>query len=363
MKSPVYQELLTVMQSRKGPYAGLDIPEFYALVEELFTPEEAAVNNVLARRPETLEPIAERLKRDPEGLLPLLDAMAQKGLCATFVSHDKRVYQGLPFMPGIFEYQFIAGGDSARCRKLARLIHEYKNAYEAARGLEKITFPVTRVIPVDRTIDAGNQIHTYDQVATYIQKYDSIGVGTCYCRHAARLRGEDVHDMPMEVCMWFGPAADYMIERIGGRKVTKAQALALLDQSEEAGLIHMSRNTTEEIEFLCNCDRWHCEVVGNVLKQPKPGWVFNSGYQPRFDPARCVACETCIDRCPPEALAMGDDQLPVADMDRCFGCAVCATGCPETAIVMEAKPGFPSPPQHVKELAAALKASHHQHSA
>lgn len=74
------------------------------------------------------------------------------------------------------------------------------------------------------------------------------------------------------------------------------------------------------------------------------------------------ACEVCIDRCPPEALAMGDDQLPVADMDRCFGCAICAAGCPETAIVMEAKPGFPSPLQGVKELVAALKASRPQPS-
>ena len=362
MKPPVYQELLTVMQSRKGPYAGLDIPEFYDLVEVLFTPEEAAVNNILAKQPETLEQIAGRLKRDPKGLLPLLEAMAGKGLCATFIRDGQRVFKGVPFMPGIFEYQFIAGSDSAHYRQLARLIHDYKKAYDAVKGLEKITFPVTRVIPVDKTIDAGNQIHTYDQVATYIQKYDSIGVGTCYCRHAARLRGEDIHDMSMEVCMWFGHAADYMVERIGGRKVTKAEALVLLDQSEKAGLIHMSRNTSEEIEFLCNCDRWHCEVVTHVLKQPKPGRVFNSGYQPRFDPARCVACETCIDRCPPEALTMGGDQLPTVNMDRCFGCAVCATGCPEAAISMVAKSGFPSPPANVKDLVAALKASHTQQS-
>ena len=41
MKPKVYQELLTVMQSRRGPYAGLDIPEFFELVETLFSPEEA----------------------------------------------------------------------------------------------------------------------------------------------------------------------------------------------------------------------------------------------------------------------------------------------------------------------------------
>jgi len=357
MEPKVYEELLKVMQSRRGPYAGLNIPEFFDLVMELFTPEEAEINNLLSKKPETLSHIAQKTQRDPKELESILEAMADKGLCATFEKGGERVYQGLPFMPGILEYQFLSGRDTDRDRKLAQLIHDYKTAYVAARGVEKITFPTTRVIPVDKTIDAGNRIHTYDQVATYIQKYDSIGVGSCYCRHAAKLRGEDTHDMPMEVCMWFGDAADYMMERIGGRKVTKAEALALLDRAEDAGLIHMSRNTTEDIVFLCNCDRWHCEVVAHVLQQPKPGRVFNSGYQPKFDPDACAACETCVDRCPPEALSLGDNELPIVDLDRCFGCAVCAAGCPEGAIAMEAKPGFPAPPKDVRELIAGLKAS------
>jgi len=42
---------------------------------------------------------------------------------------------------------------------------------------------------------------------------------------------------------------------------------------KEAGLIHMSRNTTDEIDYTCNCDRWHCAVVGQILKQPRPGIV------------------------------------------------------------------------------------------
>lgn len=99
MKLPVYQELPTVMQSRRGPYAGLDIPEFYALVEELFTPEEAAVNNILARQPETLEQIALKSNCDPKGLLPFLEAMAGKGLCATFVIEDEHVFKASRSQP------------------------------------------------------------------------------------------------------------------------------------------------------------------------------------------------------------------------------------------------------------------------
>jgi electron transport complex protein RnfB len=355
MTTPVYTQLLEVMRRRGGPYAGLAIPEFFALVEALFTPEEAAVNNVLERKPAPAAEIAARLGRPEAEVTALLERMADKGLCTTFAAGGGRVYQGVPFMPGIFEYQFMPGWDTPRHRELARLIQAYKAAFRAAAGTSEVRFPVTRVITVDRSIEAGNAIHTYDQVASYIDKYAIIGVGTCYCRHAARLRGEDIHGMPLEVCLWFGAAAEYAVERLGGRRLSRAEAREVLDRCEAAGLLHMSRNTAEDIDFLCNCDRWHCEVVGEMLRQPRPGRVFNSGFAPRFDPERCAACGTCVERCPPAALSLGAAGVPEADPDRCFGCAVCATGCPEGAIAMEAKPGWPGPPATTRELAAALK--------
>ena len=124
-------------------------------------------------------------------------------------------------MPGIFEYQFLPGRSSEREKKIAELIHRYKAAYKAAKPPAPITYPVTRVIPVDRKISAGNTIHTYDQVQTYIDRYDTICVGTCFCRQAAFLKDESTHDMPMEVCFWFGKAGEFAVERPGGRRLTR----------------------------------------------------------------------------------------------------------------------------------------------
>ena len=357
MKSQVYKQMLEVMIKRGGPYAGMDIPEFYDLVEALFSPEEAEVNNALSRNPVTAADLASQTGRNQEQLAASMEKMADKGLCCTMLLEGKRHYQGVPFMPGLFEYQFMGGGVTERHQKIARLISSYKEAYNAAKGHQQTTFPLTRVIPVDKKIGVKNAIHTYDQVMTYIDKYDPICVGSCYCRHSAKLKGEDIHEMPTEVCMWFGKTGEFAIEKLGGRKVSKEEARKILDATEEVGLVHMSRNTTQDIEFMCNCDRWHCEVVKSVLRHPRPGLVFNSGFQPHFDPERCVACETCIDRCPPSALRMGENDLPVVDLNRCFGCAVCATGCQQEAIVMETKPNFPEPPKTIKELITALKAS------
>ena len=357
MESRVYKDMLDVMTKRGGPYAGMDIPEFYALVQELFTPEEAELNNALPRNPVTAAEIAKEKGKNEAEVTALLEGMANKGLCVAFHSEGKTYYQAAAFMPGIFEFQFMGGKATGREKKIAQLIHEYKQAYNVVKGHQRISFPLSRVISVDRKISVRNAVHTYDQVATYIDKYDPVCVGSCYCRHEAMLRGEDVHGMPIETCMWFGKRAEFAAERLGGRKVSKEEAMKILDRAEEAGLVHMSRNTTEEIDFLCNCDRWHCGVIQLVLKQPKPGLVFNSGFRPNFDPERCTGCEICVDRCPPGALQMSKENVPVVDLDRCFGCATCAAGCEQEAIVMEPKPGFPEPPKTMKDLVTALKAS------
>jgi Pyruvate/2-oxoacid:ferredoxin oxidoreductase delta subunit len=327
------------------------------MVEELFTPEEAEVNNAMPKGPATAKDIAKEMGRDTLEIEKILERMADKGLCMAVNLDETQYYQGSRFAIGILEYQFMPGGKTERDKKLAKLIHAYKEAYDAKMGPVTMTFPSTRVITVDRTIEAENTVHTYDQVQTYIDKYDPIAVGTCYCRHEAALLGEDTHGVPMEVCMYFGLAALFTIQRRNARKLTKDEAREILDKAEEAGLIHISMNTTGDIDFICNCDRWHCTILKLVLAQSKPESFLNSGFQPRVDPNICTSCETCIERCPSGARTMSESNLPEVDLDRCFGCAVCATGCPSEAIVMVNKPNFPKPPKDMEALSEAIKAS------
>jgi len=356
MSAKVYKELLEVMKKRRGNYAGADIPEFYAMVEELFTPEEAEINNAMPRGPVTAADLAKELEKDEEEVGKVLEGMANKGLCVAVKHEGTQFYNSAPFMPGIFEWQFMRGTTSERDKKIASLLHDYKTAYNSMTGPVEMTFPFTRVITVDKTVEVGNKVHTYDQVQSLIDKNDSIAVATCFCRHEAKLLGKDTHDMPMEVCMTFGPNAGFVVERLGGRILTKDEAREVIEKSEEAGLVHMTLNMTDEVNFMCNCDKWHCEPIQSVQKQARPALFFNSGFEPIFDEDECTACETCIDRCPPDALVLGDNDVPEVDLDRCFGCAVCATGCPADAVKMVAKPEFPAPPGNRKELGAALRA-------
>ena len=48
----------------------------------------------------------------------------------------------------------------------------------------------------------------------------------------------------------------------------------------------------------------------------------------------CTGCESCVDSCPEEAIAMNDD-IAVVDEDACNDCGTCVDACPVEAITLE----------------------------
>ena len=344
MSTDVYKELCTMMEKRGGMYPGADIPEFYPLVQELFTPEEAAVSIAIGLDFNPASSVAATMGKNEKEVSEMLEAMAYKGLCISADLGGTVYYGGPPFVPGIFEFQFMRGTKTERDKNLAKLIHAYKAAYRAAYPPQPPSFPQTRVITIDRAVKVDNVVHTYDQVAHYIEVSDPLAVCTCFCRHEAKLLDEkDDCKVPDESCMIFGTAAQFVIDRKIGRKITKEEALKILKATEDAGLVHAGINK-QNLDFLCNCCRCHCMILKTALASPKPGIALASGFKPAWDEDICTACETCIDRCPMAALKLGDENVPVVDLDRCIGCGVCATGCPIEAISLEVRPGTIVPP-------------------
>jgi Pyruvate/2-oxoacid:ferredoxin oxidoreductase delta subunit len=355
MADEIYKGLMDRFARRGGRYPGMDIPEFYELARELYTPEEASVATAMPKGFSTAEQLAEILSKGKAEVETILETMAVKGLCMSIPINGTESYTLPALVPGIFEYQFLRGTRTERDRKLARLIKRYREAVDAVAGIPKISFPATRVIPVDEKIEAGHKIHTYDQMSAYVESADPISVATCFCRHEAELIDpDDSCGKPNDVCMQFGIGARFAIDKGMGREVSKKEALEILNRSEEAGLVHCSVNR-QNIEFVCNCCADHCVILEVALAQPKPGLTLNSGFEPRLDPEGCNACEECVESCPATALAMSGDDIPLVDLDRCFGCGVCATTCPTEAISLIAKPGFPEPPLDQAALKQALK--------
>jgi Pyruvate/2-oxoacid:ferredoxin oxidoreductase delta subunit len=357
MVDEIYERLMDKFAKKGGRYPGMDIPEFYELASELFTPEEALVATAMPKGFSTAEQLAPTLDKSKEEVAATLETMTSKGLLLAISMNGTETYSLPPFVPGIFEYQFLRGTSTERDRKLAKLIRAYRQAINAVQGIPKISFPTTRVIPIDEKIEAGSTIHTYDQMSAHVESADPISVATCFCRHEAELIDpDDSCGAPNEVCMSFGIGARFIIERGMGREVSKQEALEILKKSEEAGLVHCSVNR-QQLDFVCNCCADHCEILEVALAQPKPGLALNSGFQPKLDPDACNACEECVETCPSTALAMSEEDVPQLDLDRCFGCGVCATTCPTEAFVLIAKEGFPEPPVDHQAFKEAFKAA------
>ena len=355
----VYDQLIDSLNSRGGSLPAIRCDELYALLTEIFTETEAEMFSGMPFVSSFPEEIAEGVGRSVEETLAILESMADKGLITTRERKGRRVYAAIPLIPGIFEFQLMKGGTSERDKKLARLFEDYfLVARKMPRGEGKLpTVPFSRVIPVEEEIKSGIEVYPYDILSEYVENTEQIAVSTCYCRHHGELTG-DPCDKPKEVCMSFGPGAQFIAERAFGRLVSKKEAREILDRSEEAGLIHCSSNTTDYIDFICNCCDCHCGIVKS-LKEQMRNFGSASNYTVEVDADSCSGCELCVDRCPMDALVMRDAVAERMD-ERCVGCGLCVSSCDMDALRMANRPERQDPPRNHRELMTSMMASMEQ---
>lgn len=203
-----------------------------------------------------------------------------------------------------------------------------------ARMFEKILpKPFTRVVPVGQSIEAGKQqILDADSVDKIIQESDTIAVTRCTCRVIAKKC-----DKPLEVCLQVGNAAKYTIDRGSGREVSKEEALRILRDAEQEGLVHVTMNKTHAGHFICNCCSCCCQAFPLLISEGL-NLCAPSRFQAEIDADACTACGTCEDRCYFNAIATtAHENQPVSQVvaEKCMGCGLCQITCPENAITMK----------------------------
>ncbi len=361
MTKSVYEKLADALGMRGGAMPAIKCQEFFALLEELFTPEEAELAIKMPITPFSAEAFAKEIVGgDLKEVKSFLEAMADKGTVFTVDRDGQRFYVLMPLIPGIFEMQFMGGEVSDRTKKLARLFDKY---FDLVRDAEmrhpdasksgKVV-PFARVIPVEMDISTDVTIHPYDKVSEYIAKSDYVAIGICYCRHHGELVGNPC-SKPKDVCMTFGPQAKYVAERGFGKLVSKEEAIKVLDRSEKAGLVHCSSNTGKYISFICNCCACHCFIIQSIKRGIIPMGT-SSSFIVTVSEDECSGCGTCIGRCQMDALSL-DGDIVVRDAKRCIGCGLCISVCPTEALKLETREGAPVPPRDQRELNAAVMAS------
>jgi electron transport complex protein RnfB len=186
-----------------------------------------------------------------------------------------------------------------------------------------------RTINVDEVIPDPRQVLPIDVISEMIRNNSRlIGVAECYCRKAKRILDQGC-EHPLETCLVFNELADTLINYGTARRIDYEEAMQILWQCEELGLVHNVDNCQEEIRGLCNCCPSCCAVLNAWMRGQKNAGA-PSRYAARHDADKCKRCEVCISRCPTGARAIRDGQM-VVDADMCLGCGLCVTACPQHA--------------------------------
>jgi ferredoxin len=338
MTHEVYNKLADALNARSMTYPSVPCDEFYVLAEELFTPEQAEIASNMPVNPVSAEELAAKMKGfDVARLRKQLDEMADKGLVRVKEKAGKRLYELMPLVPGIIELQFIHGRVDERTKRLAQLFKGY------ARASKNIMLTITpptaaadtapaRKISVEKEIMDLPTVLPYDEVMKLIDKMEYIAAGTCVCRHQGDLLDRPCDKPKDNLCMIFGPSAQFAQSHGFVGLISKEEARRRIDEAEKAGLVHNYANSQDRyIDLLCNCCGCHCLILRGAKRAPVPSQAVVANWVINIDDDACIGCGACIGRCWMEALKM-DGELAVRDFNRCIGCGICRYVCSTDAM-------------------------------
>jgi ferredoxin len=329
----IYEQLRETLDAH--PATAPPASSISEILRILFTPEEAAIAARMSFKPKSAAALAEAAGVSETEAEQQLESMADKGVIGCRRKAGNKLYSLSPVIPGVFEVPFMKGERTPMLERLAPLWEEYHHEVMGASFAGNPT-PFMRVVAVEASIEARDRIHPYEEVRHLIDGADHLALSNCACRVSA-----EKCDKPREVCINFNDAALFIEERGFGRRISKEEALAVLDKAEAAGLVHMSNNSADRAGVICNCCPCCCTILRGKTQLNHPHAFEPSRYEARVDGAECIACGLCAEeRCPMKAIEIREDAACVSS-DNCIGCGLCVTTCPTGAIRLAERESIP----------------------
>ncbi len=315
------------------------------ILKRLFTEEEAELALLLSPLPEDAETVAARCGMDPGYLADRLEDMSRKGLIFRTRRGDRTYYNTAPFMIGLYEYSVEKMDE-----ELAAMYREY---YEAAY-LEEMAasgIPGFKVLPIGEHVRSSLTAYPYLNLVEEVRKARVISVADCICRKESALVGRAC-PYPRETCLSFGAAAEYYIENGIGREIDAEEALRILRQADEAGLVHAGVNT-KHLSNICNCCPCCCaSMKGITMRGMDKRYFLNALFEAVVDADECTGCGACVERCPVGAVRL--EEAARVDRKRCLGCGLCAGTCPAEAVSILLREDREEPYERVVEMGLAI---------
>jgi len=294
------------------------------ILETLLDESEAKL--LLAAAPAaTVEELATKTGMDAAKIETMVDPLFRKGVLFKSKKPDGTRYYRVRQVVQLHDATAVMNNPPPGMLDLWK---EYMRT-EWGEQIKSFETAFVRVVPINVSIEPNSQILASDDVISIIERAQNIAVTKCSCRAVDGACGQ-----PVEVCLQLDRAADYSLERGTGRKLTREEALRMLEMCEDQGLVHVAENRQGVGHVICNCCR-DCCLNWPSVKSGVGKFVSPSRFRAVVDTDECNGCEKCIERCFFDALQMNEGDLAIVDEQKCMGCGVCRYACMLDAITMQ----------------------------
>jgi Pyruvate/2-oxoacid:ferredoxin oxidoreductase delta subunit len=321
----------------------------FRILSILFSEREAGLVAVLPIKPFGVARAAAIWKTGQAEAAAVLDELASRALLVDMETGEGRQFVLPPPMAGFFEFSLMRTRTDIDQHALAELFYQYLNVEEDfvralfAGGETQLG----RAFVSEPALSPENALHVLDfeRASEVVKTATHLGVSRCYCRHKMEHVGRAC-DAPQDICMTFNTSAASLVKHGHARRVEIPEALDLLQQARDHGLVQFGENVREGVNFICNCCGCCCEAMIAARRFAAAHPIHTAPFLPVVDEASCTGCERCVRACPVEALAAvsaNDPRQPkrtVArlDAERCLGCGVCVRTCRPGSLQLEPRP-------------------------
>jgi electron transport complex protein RnfB len=329
-------------------------PALIEILRILFPGEEAEVGVKMPMQNQTVTELKALYPEKGGRLEELLKSMAKRGTVFTSQKPgQERKYRLLPSVVGWAETPFWAGKNTETAHKLAPLWLQYRKEAFGAE-LARNNMPVMRVLPVSRSLRESSEVLPYNALKPMIDGQSYRAVAHCPCRQMKSHVGEGCGHS-LENCLHFGTMGRYMVEQNLAREISKEETLKILNEANEEGLVHVTENIDGHLGTICNCCGCCC-VFLDTKKKMGLHTISASIYVAQVNTELCAACGTCQERCPMQAIAVGDEGVAEVKEELCIGCGVCTPTCDPVAVDLVKRQEAEPPPNFEKFFAMRYKA-------
>jgi len=341
---------------------------FRKMMEALLTREDAELL-LECTTPVTVPELVARLKVDEKIMAEKMDVFAKRGLIfrGKMQSHFRRgLHYGFAGMPAGPEY--APSEEYYRWRKIwqdenpNREVKQWLDRYAATKHQVHRVYPSRLAILANPKIKK-EQLLWHEDIEQVFERAEIIAAGPCGCRTAGGMGARPTPgvgqydksakcDHPMWNCFQFRKdMAEFNIKRGGHLKIYSIkEALEKSDEAERAGLIHEGpTNSASMPGVICSCAADCCSMLIPSLASGRMHELYTpSRFQPTVNLETCNGCQTCVERCPFEAMKMvkvPNSKKMKAELiaEACMGCGVCVVGCEQKALTFE----LIRPPEHI----------------